>query len=49
MKESKSLERFKKQAQDLNKMIEGKTEQEIEKLVSIIINKNVFHYFYPRG
>jgi hypothetical protein len=35
MKESKSLDRFKKQAQEMNKMIEGKSDEEIERLVSI--------------
>jgi hypothetical protein len=34
MKESKSLDRFKKQAQEFNKLIEGKSDEEIERLVS---------------
>lgn len=34
MKESKSLERFRKQAQEFDKLIEGKSDDEIERLVS---------------
>ncbi len=37
MKESKSLERFKKQAQYFNRFIEGKSDEEIEKLVSNLL------------
>ena len=33
MKESKSLSRFKKQAQEFNKLIEGKSNEEVERLV----------------
>lgn len=36
MKESKSIDRFKKQAQEFNKLIEGKSDEEIERLVSTI-------------
>lgn len=36
MKESKSLERFRKQAEECNKLIEGKSDSEIEKLVLIL-------------
>lgn len=35
MKESKSLERFRKQAQEFDKLIESKTEEDIERLVSL--------------
>ena len=34
VKESKSLERFKKQATDFDKLIEGKSPEELERLVS---------------
>ena len=33
VKESKSIERFRKQAEDLHKVTEGKTDDEIERLV----------------
>lgn len=35
VKESKSLERFKKQALEFDKLIEGKSDEEIERLVSL--------------
>jgi hypothetical protein len=34
MKESKSLDRFRKLSNDLSKLTQGKSEEEIEKLVS---------------
>lgn len=45
MKESKSLSRFKKQSEEFDKLINGKTDEEIERLVSIINNKDLYKLF----
>lgn len=47
LKESKSLERFKKSAQEFDKYLTGKSHDEIEKLVSLLFyNSNIRHSLY---
>jgi hypothetical protein len=40
IKESKSLERFKKHALESDKCIQGKTPEEVERLVCLILDSN---------